>query len=245
MAWIDVLEVILNIFKGLLTPIIAIVVAYIAYQQHKTNRDKLRLDLYDRRLKVFEGLMVLLSAIFKKGMCNDQERDQFQRATVEGSFLFDKDIASYLDTIHKKTLELGTIRAALKLNSLPRGDKRNQMVEKESQLFDWFMGQFEVSKEKFARYLSFRQSVNVSERRTMNWKNGVKRIAWVLSVVGFLFWVGFIIIALCEEGWDPVILEVGALFGILNFIAIWVVYYLGLYIVKGFCDVHSVYEQKL
>jgi len=55
------------VFNALLTPVIAGVVAYIAYQQHKTNRDRLRLDLYDRRLKVFEGLMVLLSIIFQKG----------------------------------------------------------------------------------------------------------------------------------------------------------------------------------
>ncbi len=244
MALIDVLEVILNIFKGLLTPIIASVVAYIAYQQHKTNRNTLRFNLYDRRLKVFEGLMVLLWVIRRKRTCNDQERYQFQRAIVEGSFLFDKDIAKYLDTIHNKNLELGTIHAMLKLNCFPREDKRDQTVEKESQLLDWFMDQFEVSKKKFARYLSFRQTVNVSESRTMSCKNGVKRIAWVLSVVGFLFWVGFIIIALCEEGWNPVILEVGALFGILNFIAIWVVYYVGLYIVKGFCDGQSVYEPK-
>lgn len=234
------LEGILNVFRALLAPVIAGVVAYIAYQQHKTNRDKLRLDLYDRRLKVFEGLMVLLWVIFRKGTCNDQERDQFQRATVEGSFLFDKDIANYLDTIQKKTLELGTIRAVL---NLPSGEKRDQTVEKERQLFDWFTNQFEVSKEKFARYLSFRQSANVSERRTMNWKSGFKRIAWVLSIVGFLFWVGLCIYFLSTEGWDSD-LWAGLAFGVLSFIAIWVVYYVGLYIVKGFCDGRPVDEQK-
>ena len=235
------LEGILNIFRALLAPVIAGVVAYIAYQQHKTNRDKLRFDLYDRRLKVFEGLMVLLWVIFRKGTCNDQERDQFQRATVEGSFLFDKDIANYLDTIHKKTLELGTIRAVL--NSLPRGDKRDQTVEKEKQLFDWFTDQFEVSKEKFARYLSFRQTANVSERRTMNWKSGFKRIAWVLSIVGFLFWVGLCIYLLSTEGWDLDLFILLA-FGVLNFTVVWVVYYAGLYIVRGFCSAQPVDQQK-
>ena len=184
--------------------------------------------------------MVLLWVIFRKGTCNDQERDQFQRATVEGSFLFDKDIANYLDTIQKKTLELGTIRAVL---NLPSGEKRDQTVEKERQLFDWFTNQFEVSKEKFARYLSFRQSANVSERRTMNWKSGFKRISWVLSIVGFLFWVGLCIYFLSTEGWDSD-LWAGLAFGVLSFIAIWVVYYVGLYIVKGFCDGRPVDEQK-
>jgi len=228
------------VFNALLTPVIAGVVAYIAYQQHKTNRDRLRLDLYDRRLEVFEGLMVLLSIIFQKGMCNDQERDQFQRATVEGNFLFNKDIANYLDTIQKKALELGTIRAVL---NLPGGEKRDQTVEKERQLFDWFTDQFEVSKEKFARYLSFRQSANVSKRRTMNWKSGFKRIAWVLSIVGFLFWVGLCIYLLSTEGWDLDLFILLA-FGVLNFTVVWVVYYAGLYIVRGFYDGQLVDEQK-
>jgi len=236
-----VLEGILNVFRDLLVPVIAGVVAYIAYQQHKTNRDKLRFDLYDRRLKVFEGLMDLLSVIFRKGKCNDQERDQFQRATVEGSFLFNKDIANYLDTIHEKTLKLGAIRAAL--NNLPCGDKRNQTAEKERQLFDWFTDQFEVSKEKFSRYLSFRQSADVSERQTMNWKSGFKRIACVLSIAGFLFWVGLDIYLILKEGWDTDFWILFT-FGVLSFIAIWVVYYVGLYIVKGFCDGRPIDEQK-
>ena len=185
--------------------------------------------------------MDLLSVIFRKGKCNDQERDQFQRATVEGSFLFNKDIANYLDTIHEKTLKLGAIRAAL--NNLPCGDKRNQTAEKERQLFDWFTDQFEVSKEKFSRYLSFRQSADVSERQTMNWKSGFKRIACVLSIAGFLFWVGLDIYLILKEGWDTDFWILFT-FGVLSFIAIWVVYYVGLYIVKGFCDGRPIDEQK-
>ncbi|MBA7650476.1 hypothetical protein ES703_58282 [subsurface metagenome] len=228
------LEGILNVFRALLAPVIAGVVAYIAYQQHKTNRDKLRFDLYDRRLKVFEGLMVLLWVIFRKGTCNDQERDQFQQATVEGSFLFDKDIANYLDTIQKKTLELGTIRAVL---NLPGGEKRDQTVEKERQLFDWFTDQFEVSKEKFARYLSFRQSANLSERRTMNWKRGFSRLMLVLSFLPCLLWV---IYMLARENIIPVVsLSDLLLLFAANFVVVWLIYGLLVFIVRGFCDANK------
>lgn len=236
MTWI------LDIFKSLLTPIIAAVVAYIAYQQHKTNRDKLMLDLYDRRLKVFEGLMGLLWGIFQKGKCDDQERNKFLRATVEGIFLFDKDIVNYLETIYKKTIVLGTICAAIRI--LPSGDNRDEEAKKKkSQVLEWFMDQFEVSKVKFGKYLSFRQSENLSERRTMNCKRGFERIAWVLSIVGFLFWVGLGIYLVLTEGWDFDFWIVLA-FAFLSFAAIWVVYYVGLYIVKGFCNGRPVDEQK-
>ena len=100
-----------------------------------------------------------------------------------------------------------------------------------------------VSKEKFARYLSFRQSANVSESRIMNWKRGFKRIAWVLSVGMFIFWVGLDIFFLLQEGWDPEF-WLGLGLGVLNFIGVWVVYYAGLYIAKGFCGAEPVNEQK-
>jgi hypothetical protein len=231
---------ILDILTSLLTPIIAGVVAYIAYQQHKTNRDKLMLDLYDRRLKVFEGLQVLLSVIFREGKCTDQERYEFLRATVEGSFLFDKDIANYLDTIHENTLKLGTIHAVL---NIPNGDKQDQAVEKERNLFNWFMDQFEVSKKKFAKYLSFRQAVDSFERQTMNWKSGCKRITLVLSIGAFIFWIILGIYFLLIEKWHPDF-RILSVFGVLSFIGIWLVYYLGLYIVKGFFCGQPVDEQK-
>ena len=40
------MEQIFEISKGLLTPVIAIVATYIAYQQWKTNRQKLNLERY-------------------------------------------------------------------------------------------------------------------------------------------------------------------------------------------------------
>jgi len=64
----------------------------------------------------------------------------------------------------------------------------------------------------------------------MNWKRGFKRIAWVLSVVGFIFWVGLDTYLLFTEGWGHDFWIVLA-FGVLTFIAVWVVYYAGLYIV--------------
>jgi len=39
----------------ILTGVIGIVTLYIAYQQYRTAKNKLRLDLFDRRLPVFES----------------------------------------------------------------------------------------------------------------------------------------------------------------------------------------------
>jgi len=83
----------------------------------------------------------------------------------------------------------------------------------------------------------------------MNWKRGFKRIAWVLSVVGFVIWLSVDIFSLLTEEWypdfwwDPDFLIVLA-FGVLTFIAVWVAYYAGLYIVKGFCGTQPLVGQQ-
>ena len=49
----------------MLTPMIAIVTVYIAWQQWRLNKRKLNLDLYDRRLKVYEEVKQILSIIIR------------------------------------------------------------------------------------------------------------------------------------------------------------------------------------
>ncbi len=56
---------IIQLLSFCLTPLIAIIAVYIAYQQYNTNRQKLRLDLYDKRFKVFLGLQSLLIHILQ------------------------------------------------------------------------------------------------------------------------------------------------------------------------------------
>jgi hypothetical protein len=48
------IEQIIRILHALLTPVIAIVAIYIAWQQWQTNVQKLNLARYDRRLRVYE-----------------------------------------------------------------------------------------------------------------------------------------------------------------------------------------------
>lgn len=137
----------------------------------------------------------------------------------------------YLDAIRKKTLELATIHALLNRDA---GEKQEQLAEKEKKLFEWFMDQFEVSKVIFAKYLTFRQAVDGFERQTMNWKNGCKRITWILSIGVFIFWISFDIVCLFRWG-SSLGFWIVLGFGVLNFLLAWVVYYAGLYIVRGFC----------
>jgi predicted negative regulator of RcsB-dependent stress response len=57
------LEQLIRVGSALLTPLILIVATYIAWQQWKTNRQKLVMDHYERRLRVYEEVQRILRTI--------------------------------------------------------------------------------------------------------------------------------------------------------------------------------------
>jgi hypothetical protein len=56
-----------ELFAALLTPVIAIVMTYIAIQQYRANKIKLRHDLYDRRLLLYNAVAEFLAHIIREG----------------------------------------------------------------------------------------------------------------------------------------------------------------------------------
>jgi len=86
--------------------VIGIVVAYIAYQQYKTNRDKFLFALYDKRLKVFEGFMELFVAIIQNKQVSSEVWNKYRLGTSEAVFLFDQDVSDFKKTVDRKALEL-------------------------------------------------------------------------------------------------------------------------------------------
>lgn len=175
---IPILDIVLRIFQGLLMPVIAGIAVYIAFQQHKTNRDKLRLDLYNKRYELFHSLMTLLARILQQGNVKDEQVTEFSRATKEAVFLFDEGLSTYLETIRKKALDLWAAEEGMK--PLPVGKERSAKVAEVRELYDWFTKQFEVAIDKFNKYLKFKQKL---EGKDMNWKRGFRRITLVLAIV--------------------------------------------------------------
>lgn len=55
-----------EVLSALLTPVTAGIATYIAWQQWNTNKLKVRLDRYDRRLKIYEETRAVLALVAKK-----------------------------------------------------------------------------------------------------------------------------------------------------------------------------------
>lgn len=67
----------ISILQGLLTPTMAAFGGYIAWQQWKTEQNKLRLDLFDRRFLVFQALRDFMSEVRSRGRVSDRSLFEF------------------------------------------------------------------------------------------------------------------------------------------------------------------------
>ncbi len=144
---------IIEILSALLTPIMAIVTVYIAYQQYNLNKMATRKDLLDRRLVVFKNTMSFLSLIMQDGKPNRESTYKFLRETADSFYLFKPEIRSCLDEIYNKSRRLEYIEK--KLDGQITGDEKREKLSKEQdELFVWFSAQFGIVENIFKPYLS-------------------------------------------------------------------------------------------
>ena len=112
---------------------------------------KMRHDLFDRRLAVFMKVMRLCAEIGLTETLDDATLLRFLRETAEGEFLFDKEIADYINEIHSKGNQL--LWSLEQQEALPLGEAKIQAGNKSTEIRQWFSNQMEVAKEKFRGYL--------------------------------------------------------------------------------------------
>ena len=91
-----------------ITLIIGIIAGYIAWQQWRTNREKLRLDLYQKRFSVYESTLAYYQFVIAQDGFTKEEQDKidinFIKSFRESQFLFSLEdgIFTLLEEIWKK-----------------------------------------------------------------------------------------------------------------------------------------------
>ncbi len=173
----------LNILSGLLTPLIAIIAVYIAYQQYQSNKKqgelklkldsenselerkrlsieeyKLKLDLYNKRFRIFEETKKILHKIVQEAHIEPIELRDFRFSTNESKFLFDNEITLFLEELKTKAFKLNHAEENLKnLNQYPvETGKRETEISKDSELTSWFNSEYENIEYRFDKYLNFK-----------------------------------------------------------------------------------------
>jgi hypothetical protein len=81
----------------IITACIAFFAAYIAYRQWQTAHQRVVLDLFERRMKVYDDARAVISEIMRDGTANHQIFFRYCQATDRLGLLFGDEVVAYSD----------------------------------------------------------------------------------------------------------------------------------------------------
>ncbi|MFA8389736.1 hypothetical protein ACEPUD_06360 [Burkholderia ubonensis] len=148
-AWVTVVQV----GAAALSPVIAVVGGWIAWQQVRINRNKLKLDRFDKRFEIYEAAMAFVAHMVTNGAVHDESERDFQLKTRGARFLVSKEIDDYLSEIMKMAGQLRMVKIQMEMPLLSEA-KREEVGNKWIEIQTWFQAQFDVLPEKFGPFLS-------------------------------------------------------------------------------------------
>jgi hypothetical protein len=80
----------IEVFQAMLTPVIGITTAYIAWQQYRIAREKARVERYDRRVKIFKETMLFIGCAKTKGNISDEQLHSLLRKRQRLNFFSER-----------------------------------------------------------------------------------------------------------------------------------------------------------
>jgi hypothetical protein len=135
------------------TLVLAASVAIVAWLQWWVALNKLRLDLFDRRYKVYDATRKFLSVIFREATFTDSQLFEFYAGVSDAGFLFGDDVVKYLEEIRTRAIRMLTAQHIFE--PLPVGEERTRHVNMASDQLKWLTDQLTEMANVFAPYLGF------------------------------------------------------------------------------------------
>jgi hypothetical protein len=141
--------------SALLVPIVAVFGLWIAYRQWRTAQNRLKLDLFDRRLIVYEAAREIIVTVRTSGKVTNEAEFKYFANTRGAIWLFNPEIVRYLDEeLWRKIVDLGALES--ELEGLPAGEERSKNVREQRVIKNWLGEQLGVMEKKFAPFLKLR-----------------------------------------------------------------------------------------
>jgi hypothetical protein len=137
------------VYISLATLAVACSVAYVALKQWRLAQHRFRLDLFDRRYKVYDAAKKFLSL----GQFDDPQLFEFNAGTADAEFLFDSRITEYLQEVRKRAVNVQTHEKIYE--HMPVGEERSRHVEAAHKDRLWLTQQIPDMTNVFMPYLSF------------------------------------------------------------------------------------------
>jgi len=121
-------------------------------------------DRYGLQLALYREVVRLVTRIGQDGEISKHELIDFRSRTHEAEFLFDKDVAAYVEEIYQRAVKLAGTNRALKNTRLSIGDERDAITLENSKQLIWLADQLPQLARRFSKYLSEPHAVPPSGR---------------------------------------------------------------------------------
>jgi hypothetical protein len=145
----------LTVLAALLTPTIAGFGIYIAWRQARTARNKLRLDLFDRRYVIYRAVVETIAKVNRQGYLLAPDLEEFLLATRGARWLFDDDIGKYID--EKIWVNIRKLMAELADQQENETEDYTPPAPGYDRMRDWFKDRQAEVDHRFAPHLAMRE----------------------------------------------------------------------------------------
>jgi hypothetical protein len=132
---------------------VSLAVACIAWQQWQVAHAKLRLDLFDRRYKVYDATRAFLSVIVANANFDNSQLFTFYAGISDAGFLFDAAVVDYLEQIKTRAIDM-RLKNKL-LGNVSKDDERARLAQAETEQLLWLNEHVKVMGRVFTPYLGF------------------------------------------------------------------------------------------
>ncbi len=145
----------LQIAQGLLTPLIAIITTYIAWQQWQATKLKMKMERYERILNIYQETHKFISEVIRDLKPQLVQMFGFYSATAEADFILPPPIREYLDEVfsHANKLRSANDQYRDYTQEIHPDYDHNKVCEEMKEHSQWFLAQPKIAKEKFKPYL--------------------------------------------------------------------------------------------
>ena len=135
--------------------IIAARVAWIQGKNQQIAAEKLKLELFEKRLAVYRAAQQLLTQVLQDADIKELKYVfEYRRDTQVAYFLFDQDIVNYLSSLDKKALDLWAKNQ--KARSMDVGDERAKLSIEANEIAHELINELPELKTAFEPLLRFK-----------------------------------------------------------------------------------------
>lgn len=148
--------------QALSTPMIALIVAFIAYRQWRTAHSKLVLDLFERRLSVYRQVRSAVGVVNTTGKVTREAEIDLLQAMESAEFLFGKDVQNYLQDMWNRFIKLN---AANHMIANGTQEQRQSNARAQGDLFDKITNFYYEGADVFSPYMKMDHRVRPVVKR--------------------------------------------------------------------------------